>query len=881
MAIRLQLNHYSTHAYNPKKLILNPLVTCFLFAGILVLALPLQAQRHMENLDRGTVAVRTGSNEVFVSWRLLGTEPSNIAFNLYRGSTKVNSEPITNSTNYVDDNAADNEEYTVRAVINGEEQEASEPVPVWSEQYKTIPIQQPPGGMTPDGVQYTYTANDCSVGDLDGDGEYEIVLKWDPTNSKDNSQGGYTGNVYLDAYEMNGTRLWRIDLGRNIRAGAHYTQFIVYDLNSDGKAELACKTADATIDGEGVVIGDTDADHRNSEGRILEGPEFLTVFDGETGAALATTNYLPPRHPDTEDPSSSQLDNVWGDGYGNRVDRFLAGVGYFDGERPSLLMTRGYYTRTVLAAWDWRNGELTQRWIFDSDDEENSDYAGQGNHQLSIADVDEDGRDEVVFGSMTVDDDGTGLYNSDLGHGDAMHVSDMDPSRPGLEIWTAHEDEGAYDGNGLWLRDAATGEKLWGVPSTGDVGRGLAADIDPTYKGYEMWGARGGLYNAQGVWISDSRPSMSFAIWWDGDLLRELLDGDKLDKWNHQTASSNRLYTVYQTGAEKINGTKANPNLSADILGDWREEMIFRHSDNTKLQIHTTTIPTEHRIYTLMHDPQYRVSVAWQNVSYNQPPHPSFYLGADMDPAPHPNIVMVGNALPVPDIKPLEDLIGECEVSDITPPTATSQEGETITATTQDPLTYTEVGEYSITWEYIDKDGSTSRQEQLIVVQDDTPPNVVTRDLAIERREGETVSISAEDVDDGSMDNCSEVELSLNARYFTEEGEYVVELTARDAAGNEATGTALITINNEAPRVAAVHVVPTLLENTSLAKVLVPEGSSIHEVEVLEIASGNYRKYEGNNRQEMQIDVGPLKGTLLVRIRDNSGEVHLKKLIVL
>lgn len=614
-----------------------PIVICML------LVLPLRAQRHMENLDRGVVAVKTGSNEVFISWRLLGTEPSDIGFNLYRGSTKVNSEPIINSTNYVDQNAGGDENYTVRAVLNGDEQVSSAPVPVWARNHKSLPIQQPPGGTTPDGVEYSYTANDCSVGDLDGDGEYEIIVKWDPTNAKDNSHNGYTGNVYLDAYKLDGTRLWRIDLGKNIRAGAHYTQFIVYDLDSDGKAEVACKTADGTIDGEGNIIGNADADYRNKSGRILSGPEFLSVFNGETGIAMATKDYNPPRHPDSETPTSNQLEEIWGDGYGNRSDRFLAGVGYFDGERPSLLMSRGYYTRTVIAAWDWRDGELTERWIFDSDDEGNAPYAGQGNHQLSIADVDGDGKDEVVFGSMTVDNDGKGLYTSRLGHGDAMHVSDLDPERPGLEIWTAHEDQSSYEGNGLWLRDAGTGEKLWGVPAKGDIGRGLAADVDPRHKGYEMWGSVGGLYNAKGEKISSSKPKMNFAAWWDGDLLREILDGASLSKWNYEEEDHNRFDVLDNTGATKINGTKANPNLSADIFGDWREELIYRNRENTELLIFTTTIPTKHRIYTLMHDPQYRVSIAWQNVSYNQPPHPGFYLGEDMEAPPVPSIVLVGD----------------------------------------------------------------------------------------------------------------------------------------------------------------------------------------------------------------------------------------------
>ncbi|GGK77667.1 rhamnogalacturonan endolyase YesW [Rufibacter glacialis] len=561
----------------------------------------------------------------------MGTDPQNIAFNLYRGKSKLNTSPITGATNYADKTNV-NETYTVRPVIGGKEQAASAPASVWVEPFKRIPLQQPASGTTPDGVNYTYSPGDCSVGDLDGDGEYEIIVKWDPSNAKDNSHRGYTGNVFLDAYKINGTRLWRIDLGRNIRAGAHYTQFMVYDLDSDGKAEIACKTADGTVDGAGKVIGNASADHRNQSGFILEGPEYLTVFNGRTGAAMATADYVPAR---------GEVAG-WGDSNGNRVDRFLAGVGYFDGQRPSLLMTRGYYTRAVLAAWDWRNGKITQRWVFDSNNEGNRAYAGQGNHNLSISDVDKDGKDEVVFGSMTINDDGTGLYSTGLGHGDAQHVGDLDPDRPGLETWTAHESQRQYQGNGLWMRDAATGEKLWGVPAQGDIGRAMTADIDPRHKGYEAWGATGGLYNAKGVEISPTRPrSMNFGSWWDGDLLRELLSGTAIEKWDYNTSKLERLLSANEFGAQSNNGTKATPGISADILGDWREEVIFKSSDNKELLLFTTTIPTTHRFYTFMHDTQYRTGIATQNVAYNQPPHPSFYVGEGMASPPTPSIFLV------------------------------------------------------------------------------------------------------------------------------------------------------------------------------------------------------------------------------------------------
>ncbi|PAK52474.1 rhamnogalacturonan lyase [Paenibacillus sp. 7541] len=585
------------------------------------------APRQAENISRGLVAVKV-SNGVFISWRLLGTEQLPTSFNVYRNGTKVNAVPITNSTNLLDTAGTTSSTYTVRAVVGGVEQPASPAVRVWANNYLDVPIQAPPGGRTPDGVNYTYSANDASIGDLDGDGEYEIVLKWDPTNSKDNSQGGYTGNVYLDAYKLNGTRLWRIDLGRNIRAGAHYTQFLVYDFDGDGKAEIVCKTADGTVDGTGITIGNANADHRNANGYVLSGPEFLTVFSGQTGKALTTIDYVPPRG------------NVssWGDNYGNRVDRFLAGVAYLDGVHPSIIMARGYYTRTVVVAYDWNGRALTRRWTFDSNSSTNPGTAGQGNHSLSVADVDGDGKDEIIYGALTINDNGATLYNTRLGHGDALHVGDFNPNRPGLEVFKVMEDANAPYGAAVW--DTATGQILWGVRTGRDTGRGMAADIDPNHPGVEVWASGGvGLYSITGTKISNNTPSINFGIWWDGDLSRELLDDIRIDKWNY---NNNTMYNLLTgSGVASNNGTKATPTLQADLIGDWREEVIWRKSDNTALRIYTTTDLTNHKIYTLMHDPVYRLSIAWQNVAYNQPPHTGFFLGSGMGPVTKPDIYVV------------------------------------------------------------------------------------------------------------------------------------------------------------------------------------------------------------------------------------------------
>jgi len=583
------------------------------------------AQRVMENLDRGLVAIPVSEKQAFISWRLLATDDEHIAFNLYREYTghqavKLNKEPLTKATDFIDSLVAlkQGTAYYIRPVLSGREGEPSKKYRIDAQHltpYLTIPLQPLAG----------YHANDASVGDLDGDGAYEIVLHR-TGNGKDNSQDGITDPPILEAYRLDGTFMWRIQLGKNIREGAHYTQFMVYDLDGDGKAEIACKTADGTVDGLDKVIGDASKDWRNDKGRILDGPEFLTVFKGETGEALATTTYLPGRDP---------VDG-WGtaghnDGKGNRADRFLAGVAYLDGHLPSLLMCRGYYGRSVIAAWDYRNGKLTSRWVFDSKDGENP-YAGQGFHNLSIADIDGDGKDEVLYGAMAIDDNGKPLYTTGWGHGDAQHVGDLDPNRPGLEMFTIHERPTA-DRPGAALRDAKTGKALWEGAFGQDIGRGVAENVDANNPGAELWySGSNGLLNLKGERIGPAPRSTNFLIWWDGDLTRELLDRTSIEKYGQGT-----IFTA--TGCVANNGTKSNPSLSADIIGDWREEVIFPTEDHTALRIYSTTIPSEHRLYTLMHDPQYRLSVAWQNVGYNQPPHTSFYMGEDMRPAPKPFII--------------------------------------------------------------------------------------------------------------------------------------------------------------------------------------------------------------------------------------------------
>lgn len=582
-----------------------------------------------EHLGRGVIAVRENPSTVALSWRYLSSDPMNESFDIYRNGEKINKHPVKDATFFQDTYAGTEPAlYTVKAIKGKTESTYQLPANAPAG-YLNIPLNRPEDGTTPSGQSYFYAPNDASIGDVDGDGEYEIILKWDPSNAHDNSHDGYTGPVIFDCYKLDGKHLWRIDLGKNVRAGAHYTQFMVYDLDGDGRAEVVMKTGDGTMDGKGKMIGNPDADYceagtfdkkRNrlvNQGRILEGKEYLTVFSGLTGEALHTIDYIPER--------GNLMD--WGDDRANRSDRFLACVAYLDGIHPSVVMCRGYYTRTVLAAFDWDGKDLKQRWVFDSNNPGCEDYAGQGNHNLRVGDVDGDGCDEIIYGSCAIDHDGKGLYSTKMGHGDALHLTHFDPSRKGLQVWDCHENKR----DGSTYRDAATGEVLFQIKSNTDVGRCMAADIDPTCPGVEMWSlASGGIRSVKGEVVKERVRGLScnMAVWWDGDLLRELLDKNIVSKYNWEKGICERI-AVFE-GALSNNGTKATPCLQGDIIGDWREEVLLRTADNTALRLYVSTIPTDYRFHTFLEDPVYRISIATQNVAYNQPTQPGFYFGPEL-----------------------------------------------------------------------------------------------------------------------------------------------------------------------------------------------------------------------------------------------------------
>ncbi len=690
----------------------------------------------MEKLDRGLVAVPTSTTANFVSWRLLGTDDkANTTFDLLRNGTVIASG--LTKTNYQDTQGSATAKYQVVTKVNGSAIENSAEVTPWGKKYLSLKLDRPKGGTIsnwsntdastgPTTATYAYYPNDMSVGDVDGDGQYELFLKWESTHAQDNSRShGATGNTFIDCYKLDGTRLWRLDLGLNIRDGAHYTQFMVYDFDGDGKAEMMCKTAAGSKDGLGNYVNqaatdetikghDNTKDYRNSGGHILQGPEYLTVFDGLTGKAIHTTWYLPGRAGTGSKTSSgsstteggSELGKVstypngfWGDNYGGRSERFLGAVAYINGaDKPACgIFCRGYYTKAYVWAVSFDGSRLHTEWLHCSPSTtqwlvyaskwaegqpgltytvdgdllkripiktapantggvKSTDTSGgvvgsntlygNGNHNMSIADVDGDGCDEIIWGAGALNNDGTLLYATGYGHGDAMHVGKMIPDREGYQVFDVHEEKLTAT-HGSWdLHDARTGEVIYhGGSADSDNGRGMAGDLTGK-DGYEFWSSdvRTPYSALTGKATSIKNCSVNFRIYWDGSIQDQLLDGSYkysgdvwaqtahaepvITKWNGSSFSNVvSFYSTTYNNAQTANYTKATPCLQADILGDWREELVmWNKKDSSEIMIFTTWTPTTYAVPTLMHDHTYRMGICWQNTAYNQPPHLGYYL---------------------------------------------------------------------------------------------------------------------------------------------------------------------------------------------------------------------------------------------------------------
>ena len=631
--------------------------------------------RQMEKLDRGLIAIKTDGG-VYLSWRLFdnednifGSADKNVSFNVYRDGKKISE--VATKTNYVDSTVGTN--YSVAPVINGVEGEKCNPVTAYNNSYFDIPLLKPDDETIYDPsnnklATYSFFPADCSTGDVDGDGEYEIIVKW-TSHERDVGTPAYSGTVHLAAYKLDGTKLWKndIELGKNVYSSAHTLQFLVYDFDGDGKSEVICQTSLGSKDGQGKYVSNaaqtdeeikaiTDkenstADYRSSSGVITKGEEFLTVFNGETGAAMDTIS-LP-----TTRGSENGVD--YGDDFGNRSNRFVSDIAYLDGEKPYAIYLRGYYfgrngrQRTSIAGISWDGTALSPTYRFDTQKGQEGyydgayQYVGNGNHNCTVADVDNDGKDEFITGAlcMEVNDDNEfrPKWCTYLQHGDALHIGNYDPTHTGFEFFTVHEDSGtnSLSGNditldfGMSVIDAETGNIMFHEGASADTGRGVMANVGAGGY-YQIWSAKNSARQSNGgtdfttatSLTGRNTPSMNFRIFWDGDLYDNLLDGANITDWNGRNMSN--IFSARNYDCVSINGTKANPSLQADLFGDWREEVVYPTSDGTALRVFSTTDTTDYKIKTLMQDPVYRSGVAAEQTAYNQPPHVGFYMGKEV-----------------------------------------------------------------------------------------------------------------------------------------------------------------------------------------------------------------------------------------------------------
>ena len=604
---------------------MKSLKECILSLLLVLTTMPVLGQRMTDRLDRGLVAVRTDAG-VFCTWRVLAEEYYDVKYNIYRDGIKLNGDHPLEVSNFLDTSGGnENSQYTVTAVVRGTEKAHSKVATVWAQNYLEI---------TPDhgDLKSTYVPNDACCADVDGDGELEILLKFDNQSwaSADYPKAGYEGEYFIiEVYKLDGRKLWWIDLGPNMADFQNNEQNIIaYDWDEDGRAEAVMRASDGTVihmaDGTTYEIGDATKNYlaATSTGQwfVHEGQEFLVYMDGATGKPYQVMDYPLKRL----EAGETSLDAAWGDGYGHRSTKHFFGAPCLDGRKASIFLARGIYTRHKMVALDVDpdTHELTERWRWTNNTPGSSWYA-QGYHNYSIADVDWDGRDEICFGSMVIDDNGHGLSTTGLGHGDAHHVGDFNPYIHGQELYACNEDR--PDNN---YRDATTSKIYYRQTSSNDDGRAMMGNFSNDYPGCL---GRSGHDTAISSVTNEHIPEdiafdVNFRIYWDGDLLEETFNG---------TGTRNSTGRIYKPGVGDLlklegsltnNDTKATPCYQGDILGDWREEVIMRTKDN-HIRIYTTTDVTPWRNYTLWHDHQYRNAMAWQMCGYNQPPHVSYFVG--------------------------------------------------------------------------------------------------------------------------------------------------------------------------------------------------------------------------------------------------------------
>lgn len=600
------------------------------------------------SLGRGVYAVRADEREVLVGWRYLSSDAPDAAFDVFADGKKLNSAPIRDVTQFRTPWSGGKTTYSVRPSRTAGQEKKPEPSSSWTLTANApvgcfdIELTPPPKSALPDGKTVGHHPCDCSVGDLDGDGTDELVVIWWPDNAGDNSSWHVTGETWLEGVKLDGSNrsLWKINLGRNIRSGSHYTPVMVADFDGDGKAEVVCRTSDGTVDGKGRTLGDAKADWREQNGHVLWAPNFVTVFDGRTGAAMDSVPFRPDVLSDAAKRAAKDVKAInreWSSrNPGNQAFRFLSAIAYLDGVRPSVVMCRGYYSRTCLWALDWNGKNLKDRWFFCSDEPRWWGYGGQGFHNLRVADVDFDGKDEIIYGHMTVDHDGRGLYTTGMGHGDAMHVIQSAPDVRGLQVWTCHE----ASPHGVSLFDAQTGKVAFWTHGPTDTGSCNAMDIDAAFPGVELFsGANCGIYSAkthQRYLHPKPNPrinyfgTLRFGIWWLGDMTRSAYSGGSVIRgYSVKGRTVNDIIDLGE-GVDSNHGSKGCPCLIADIFGDWREEILLRRADNRAIRVFTSAEPTKWRFHTFMEDPVYRASVLTQNNGYNIPTGTGFYFGPDL-----------------------------------------------------------------------------------------------------------------------------------------------------------------------------------------------------------------------------------------------------------